>query len=498
MGVLLLCAFSLFIVSVDTSEILVGVMTQGKSHTGSFMPLLEELKGQGHNVTLFMDSYVNISFGNKVNEWFIKITGHQNPMEETGTAVRIWKDRFTFVTQTIPFYFGARSCEYVLEDHRDEFYRLVNYRWDLILTDSLFAVCSYGIAELSEAHHVIMHSTDVESGAGTAKGFARNFIMMPRYFLDFDHAEYDITRFMQRFWSAYEWLGTWTTMKILTNRHMRKALSPIVPWFDITRYYADSSMSFTDMPLILYFPMATSNELFIYGAYCRPSKALTAEFSTFVDDQSSSGTILIAFGTIVDWARAPTERLDTFVAALNELSEYRIIWSYGGPEIRVKKHIKVVRWLPQNDILNDNRTKLFITHGGLKSVKETTCAAVPALLMPMFGEQVRNSWLTYHHGFGRIINKVNFTSASLIDSIREMATNPVYKNNVKRLRKFYEDAPIPALKEAAFKINRLLKYGGRMPEYFYTRSTKFSFFTSLNIDLLVLYPFILLLLLLIK
>uniref|UniRef100_A0A915CDR2 Glucuronosyltransferase n=1 Tax=Parascaris univalens TaxID=6257 RepID=A0A915CDR2_PARUN len=75
MGVLLLCAFSLFIVSVDTSEILVGVMTQGKSHTGSFMPLLEELKGQGHNVTLFMDSYVNISFGNKVNEWFIKITG---------------------------------------------------------------------------------------------------------------------------------------------------------------------------------------------------------------------------------------------------------------------------------------------------------------------------------------------------------------------------------------------------------------------------------------
>lgn len=79
-----------------------------------------------------------------------------------------------------------------------------------------------------------------------------------------------------------------------------------------------------------------------------------------------------------------------------------------------------------------------------------------------------------------------------------MAANPVYKKNVLRLRKFYEDAPIPALKEASFKINRLLKYGGRMPEYFYTRSTKLSFFTSLNIDLLILYPSILLMLLLIK
>lgn len=107
-------------------------------------------------------------------------------------------------------------------------------------------------------------------------------------------------------------------------------------------------------------------QLFIYGAYCRPSKPLTAEFSTFIDDQSSRGTILIAFGTIVDWAHAPREKLDAFVDALNELSEYRIIWSYGGPEIRTKKHIKLVRWLPQNDILNDNRTKLFITHGGLK------------------------------------------------------------------------------------------------------------------------------------
>lgn len=73
----------------------------------------------------------------------------------------------------MPFYFGAESCEYVLSDHRDEYLRIANYPWELILTDSLFSACGYGLAELSKAHHALAHSTDVESGHGMLKGYAR-------------------------------------------------------------------------------------------------------------------------------------------------------------------------------------------------------------------------------------------------------------------------------------------------------------------------------------
>ncbi|KHN79523.1 UDP-glucuronosyltransferase 1-9 [Toxocara canis] len=483
---------------IQASEILLGVMPQGKSHAGSFMPLLHELIQQGHNVTIYMDNYGMNTLGVRVNEWFINVTDHKDPYNDTDFSRGIWKNRFTFISQVKPFYYGALSCKNVLNDHRTDFERLVNYPWDLILTDSLFAVCAYGIAELSHAHHIVMHSTDVESGYGTSKGYARNYLMMPRYFLEFDYADVDITHFNDRFWSAYEWFGTWMTFATVSNSHMRNALSPVISNFDISKYYAESSMSFTDMPLHLYVPMATNNELFIYGAYCRSYRSLSGEIATFVDDHQSKGTILIAFGTIVDWSIAPNEKLNTFIEALNQLTDYRIIWAFNGKELPIKKHIKFVKWLPQNDILNHKRTKLFITHGGLKSIKEATCATVPMLIMPMFAEQVRNSWLTRHHGFGKMINKVNFTSASLVESIREMITNPDYKNNVKRLRRFYDDTPIPALKEAAFKINRLLKYGGRMPDYFYTRSTKLSFFTFLNIDLLVLFPALLIFLLSIR
>lgn len=47
------------------------------------------------------------------------------------------------------------------------------------------------------------------------------------------------------------------------------------------------------------------------------------------------------------------------------------------------------------------------------------------------------------------------------------------------------------LKEGAFKLNRLLKYGGRMPEYFYTRSSDFTLMRYFNLDLIVILPAIL-------
>lgn len=86
----------------------------------------------------------------------------------------------------------------------------------------------------------------------------------------------------------------------------------------------------------------------------------------FVSDPTSKGTIVVAFGTVIRWYTAAKEKRDAFLGAFSRLSEYRIIWAYSGPELHIPKHIKIAEWVPQSDILNDNRTKLLITHGGLK------------------------------------------------------------------------------------------------------------------------------------
>uniref|UniRef100_A0A183D5S3 glucuronosyltransferase n=1 Tax=Gongylonema pulchrum TaxID=637853 RepID=A0A183D5S3_9BILA len=226
---------------------------------------------------------------------------------------------------------------------------------------------------------------------------------------------------------------------------------------------------------------------------------LTGEFADLVNDPKSRGTILLAFGTILNWKEAPAEQREAFAEALNKLPDYRIIWACRQcPAMNLGSHVRLLDWIPQQELLNHPRTKLFITHGGLKSLKEATCAKMPTLFLPIFGEQVRNSWLAYHHGFGQIINKFNVTADYLLSLIQDMLSNPSYKQNAEKLRSYFEDAPIPPLQEGAFKIKRLIKYGGRMPEYFYTRSINIDYIRYLNLDLILLIPSLTCLLLLVK
>ncbi|VDN31241.1 unnamed protein product [Gongylonema pulchrum] len=134
----------------------------------------------------------------------------------------------------------------------------------------------------------------------------------------------------------------------------------------------------------------------------------------------------------------------------------------------------------------------------MKSLKEAACAKIPVLCLPVFGEQVRNSWLAYHHGFGQIINKFNVTADYLLSLIHDKLNNPSYKQKAAKMKQYLEDAPIPSLQEGAFKIKRLIKYGGRMPEYFYTRSNNIDYIRYLNLDVILLIPFLIYFLLLIK
>lgn len=83
-------------------------------------------------------------------------------------------------------------------------------------------------------------------------------------------------------------------------------------------------------------------------------------------DTSHPGTIYIAFGTYAQWEYAPKHVIDALVAAMNRFEDYRVIFSYNGKPIPVKKHVRLVRWAPQADILAHPKTKAFVSHGGLK------------------------------------------------------------------------------------------------------------------------------------
>lgn len=50
-------------------------------------------------------------------------------------------------------------------------------------------------------------------------------------------------------------------------------------------------------------------------------------------------------------------------------------------------NVYTVSWMDQTTILNDDRTKLFISHCGQNSAIETAFSGVPVLSMPLFAGQ---------------------------------------------------------------------------------------------------------------
>jgi len=62
---------------------------------------------------------------------------------------------------------------------------------------------------------------------------------------------------------------------------------------------------------------------------------------------------------------------------------------YCPPE--VAPNVRVMTWLPQNDLLANDRVRLFISHGGFNSLIEAVYHAKPVIVFPILFDQPDNA-----------------------------------------------------------------------------------------------------------
>uniref|UniRef100_A0AC34GJP2 Glucuronosyltransferase n=1 Tax=Panagrolaimus sp. ES5 TaxID=591445 RepID=A0AC34GJP2_9BILA len=110
-------------------------------------------------------------------------------------------------------------------------------------------------------------------------------------------------------------------------------------------------------------PITEGSDLVLVGSNCKSaSKVINAtlpkEWETFIEDPKSKGTIYISFGSQVLWDYVPEKIRNSFIQAINDMNEYRIIFSWNGifPE-NAKSHVKFTKWAPQMAILSHPKTK---------------------------------------------------------------------------------------------------------------------------------------------
>ena len=138
-----------------------------------------------------------------------------------------------------------------------------------------------------------------------------------------------------------------------------------------------------------------------------------------------------------------------------------MIWRYPhSPPKDIPVNIKLLKWLPQQDLLSHPQTKLFITHCGADGQFEALYHAVPMIGIPLFAEQHWNAKRAQYHGFGITINILDFTVDHVINSINHVISDRSYHDNIYKASRIYRSEQMAPQDKATWWIEHVIRNGG--------------------------------------
>ncbi|XP_070155000.1 UDP-glucosyltransferase 2-like isoform X1 [Polyergus mexicanus] len=176
-------------------------------------------------------------------------------------------------------------------------------------------------------------------------------------------------------------------------------------------------------------------------------------------DGADNGAIIISLGTNVKWKSIGLDKLEAVTLALSNLKQ-RVLWKLDIElPCQVPNNMMILKWMPQNEILNHKNVKAIWTHGGLLSTYEAIWKGVPMIAMPFFADQKFNVALLVHKGVAIRLNIDTLSTESISDAIEKILYNESYTKNMKQLSSEFRDRPVPPLDLAIWWI----EYAARHP-----------------------------------
>ncbi|CAL2037467.1 unnamed protein product [Caenorhabditis brenneri] len=188
------------------------------------------------------------------------------------------------------------------------------------------------------------------------------------------------------------------------------------------------------------------------------AKPLTSEFQKIVD--TGKGLIVFSFGSVAAAHEMPLAWKNSILEAFASFPDYQFVMRYVADDLndRLPKNVHLFKWLPQKDLLLQNKTKAFITHGGYNSMQEAISAGVPLVTIALFGDQPKNAKVAKKHGFAVNVQKGTLSKETIVEALEEVIENDSYKQKVSRLSAMVRAQPMkPA--------ERLLKWSEFLAEF---------------------------------
>ncbi|KAF1749872.1 hypothetical protein GCK72_016417 [Caenorhabditis remanei] len=156
--------------------------------------------------------------------------------------------------------------------------------------------------------------------------------------------------------------------------------------------------------------------------------------------------VLISFGSMIFSKDMPQEYKDTIVRVIESRQDVTFIWKYEEEDVSFAKNLPNLhfsKWVPQTALLADSRISAFVTHAGLGSVTELSYMGKPAVLIPIFADQLRNSKTLARHNGSITLSKYDLSDFDkLRNAIDTILNEESFKINTERLSQQLQDQPV--------------------------------------------------------
>nr|AUN86405.1 UDP-glycosyltransferase 33T2 [Spodoptera litura] len=474
-------AYIIVVSPIQASRILFYIPTPSISHQVVFRPLAQTLASRGHDVTVITADPAFPKGKSPANLTEIDVHDmsyeiwQEGIMKETRGDTGDLKAQLAPVMRTLYTVFDKQLQEEKIQNLIND----KNKQFDLVILEGVLPPLLV-FSHIYKAPAILMSSFGGLYGHYESVGAPTHPLLYP---LNIRQKLGDLTLWdkLRELFVYYAVENLWYSFYDLGNSILKKHFGPDVP--NVWELMDNIDMLFLNIhPMFEGIRPVPPNVIYLHGLHQKPTKDLPQDLKSYLDS-SKHGVIYVSFGTNVDPALLPPEKIQILVRVFSQLP-YDVLWKWSKDELPGRSpNIKIAKWFPQPDLLKHPNVKLFITQGGLQSTDEAITAGVPLIGMPMLGDQYFNVERYVYHGFGIRLDMETLTEEKLKHAINATMEDNSYRRNMERFRTLINDSPQTPLERAVWWTEYLLRHGDA--KHLRSPSANISWRQYLELDLIL-------------
>ncbi|XP_072371698.1 UDP-glucuronosyltransferase 3A1-like [Scyliorhinus torazame] len=456
----------IFVTSAESAKVLVTVLLGG-SHYLLFDEISHVLHEDGHDVNML------VQIGNPRIKG-VNYTGRNNSYRITSwSADEEYLSSFNtwFLEQQKLFLQGKNSfngfldfmghlalqCEWIMSDNQ-----LMNSlkaeQFDIAVVD-MFNPCSPLVAEKLRLRFVAVHAGNFWNWYLAGLPSPPSYVPVANSLLT------DQMGFWGRLKNSIMFLGSLLVESRIHAKFERaiKTCFPVESEPNLSELYLKAELAIYNTDFTLEFPRPLlPNVVYVGGLLAKPAKPVSQELEEFILAAGENGFVVVTLGSMLASVNVPAvlKEMNTAFSQLPQAVIWRHLHSHWPSDVQPAPNIKLVDWLPQNDLLGHPKARLLVTHGGLNSLMEATYHGVPVIGIPLFGDQFDNMVRVEAKGLGLTIQVNQLQAQQLGNAMATVIGDKRYKRSALALSRIHRSHPFPPRERLVRWVGHIVQLGG--------------------------------------